>query len=63
MSWAAGAGTCWGLNTKCNKSVRVWGKQDNLRAELLAVILALQMTSADQSLEISTCSQFAIRAA
>ncbi|KAJ6545273.1 hypothetical protein B0H19DRAFT_955811, partial [Mycena capillaripes] len=59
----AGAGTYWGPNAKRSKSLRVRGTQENARAELLAVISALQLAPAEQSLEISTRSQSAIRAA
>ncbi|KAJ7246143.1 hypothetical protein B0H12DRAFT_1306483, partial [Mycena haematopus] len=63
ISAAAGTGTYWGPNAKRNRASRVWGEQDNMRAELGAVISALQMAPADQSLEISTRSQLAIRSA
>ncbi|KAF8121649.1 hypothetical protein K438DRAFT_1653547, partial [Mycena galopus ATCC 62051] len=63
ISATAGAGAYWGLKAGRNTSVRVCGTQNNARAELTAVITALQMGPADESLEISSRSEYAIRAA
>ncbi|KAJ7081802.1 hypothetical protein B0H15DRAFT_786216, partial [Mycena belliarum] len=60
---AAGAAIYWGPDAPRNKSIRVHGTQNNARADLTAVISALQYASADDSLEISTRSAYAIRAA
>ncbi|KAJ6555607.1 hypothetical protein DFH09DRAFT_923683, partial [Mycena vulgaris] len=63
LSASAGAGIYWGPDAERNKAVRVWGTQNNARAELTAVIWALQLAHPDQSLEISTRSEYAIRGA
>ncbi|KAJ7485569.1 hypothetical protein FB451DRAFT_945583, partial [Mycena latifolia] len=63
LSATAGAGIYWGQDAKRNRAVRVWGTQNNARAELTAVISALQLAPADESLEISTRSEYAIRSA
>ncbi|KAJ7777672.1 hypothetical protein DFH07DRAFT_731163, partial [Mycena maculata] len=63
FSAAAGAGIYWGPNAKRNRAIRAWGTQNNARSDLTAVISALQLAPAEQSLEISTRSEYAIRSA
>ncbi|KAJ6583250.1 hypothetical protein B0H10DRAFT_1765527, partial [Mycena sp. CBHHK59/15] len=46
-----------------NKSARVYGNQTSPRAELLAVILALQSAPTFKSIIIATRSEYAIRSA
>ncbi|KAJ7766183.1 hypothetical protein B0H16DRAFT_1309613, partial [Mycena metata] len=50
-----------GPNARLNCSGRVYGSQTSARAELLAVILALQHAPGYRSLTISTRSEYAIR--
>ncbi|KAJ7267673.1 hypothetical protein B0H12DRAFT_1003308, partial [Mycena haematopus] len=63
ISASAGAATYWGLRSKSNSAARVHGPQTSPRAELMAVILALENAPMFQSLIISTRSQYAIRSA
>ncbi|KAJ6607708.1 hypothetical protein B0H10DRAFT_1788058, partial [Mycena sp. CBHHK59/15] len=60
---SAGASAYWGPNARRNKSARVYGSQTSPRAELLAVILALQSAPTAKSLIIATRSEYAIRSA
>ncbi|KAJ7105018.1 hypothetical protein C8R44DRAFT_540899, partial [Mycena epipterygia] len=59
---SATAGSCayWGSDARFNCSARLYGSQTSLRAELLAVILALQSAPIFKSINISTHSQYAI---
>ncbi|KAJ6490125.1 hypothetical protein C8R45DRAFT_796138, partial [Mycena sanguinolenta] len=59
---AAGAAIYWGPNAPHNLSARVHGAQTGPRAELMAVILALEIAPF-KSITISTRSQYAIRSA
>jgi hypothetical protein len=54
ISAAAGAATYWGPNARLNSTRRVPGTQTGPRAELLAVILALQQAPPFKSIAIST---------
>ncbi|KAJ7347188.1 hypothetical protein DFH08DRAFT_614590, partial [Mycena albidolilacea] len=63
ISAAAGAATYWGPNARLNSTRRVPGTQTGPRAELLAVILALQQAPLFKSIAISTRSHYAIHAA
>ncbi|KAJ7143905.1 hypothetical protein C8R44DRAFT_601909, partial [Mycena epipterygia] len=63
ISAAAGAGIYWGPNANRNRAMRIWGTQTNARADLVAVIVALQLSLPEESLEISTRSEYAIRSA
>ncbi|KAJ7061086.1 hypothetical protein C8F01DRAFT_921872, partial [Mycena amicta] len=58
---AAGAATFWGFGMLFNRRARVFGKQTSARAEISAVILALQSAPPNRSLEISSRSQYAIK--
>ncbi|KAJ7328041.1 hypothetical protein DFH08DRAFT_709880, partial [Mycena albidolilacea] len=60
---AAAAAAYWGPDARLNTSARLTGQQTSPRAELLAVILALQKAPTFKSLEIYTRSQYAIRSA
>lgn len=57
------AGAYWGANSRNNSTARVPGLQTNARAEVFAIIWALQNADPSHSLEISTRSEYAIRAA
>ncbi|KAJ7447713.1 hypothetical protein FB451DRAFT_975472, partial [Mycena latifolia] len=59
----AGAMAYWGLNARLNSLARVHGSQTNARAELLAVILALEVAPTFKSVVICTRSEYAIRSA
>ncbi|KAJ6467393.1 hypothetical protein C8R45DRAFT_838577, partial [Mycena sanguinolenta] len=63
LSATAGAATYWGPNAPFNLSARVHGLQTGPRAELMALILALEIAPTFRSLTISTRSQYAIRSA
>ncbi|KAJ6551212.1 hypothetical protein B0H19DRAFT_880889, partial [Mycena capillaripes] len=63
ISASAGAATYWGPNARLNAVSRVPGQQTGPRAELLAVILALQKAPVFKSIIISTRSHYAIQAA
>ncbi|KAF8207688.1 hypothetical protein K438DRAFT_1475439, partial [Mycena galopus ATCC 62051] len=63
ISAAAAAAAYWGPDARLNMSARLYGQQTSPRAELLAVILALQRAPTFKSLEIQTRSQYAIRSA
>ncbi|KAJ7024679.1 hypothetical protein C8F04DRAFT_968656, partial [Mycena alexandri] len=60
-SASAAAATYWGPEARLNSGRRVHGSQTSARAELLAVILALEKCPAFKSMEISTRSEYAIR--
>ncbi|KAJ7679680.1 hypothetical protein B0H17DRAFT_943971 [Mycena rosella] len=51
----------FGPNSRLNQSVRVWGNQNNVRADLVALLLAVQTASRTKSLIVSTRSDYAIR--
>ncbi|KAJ7900680.1 hypothetical protein B0H14DRAFT_2287675, partial [Mycena olivaceomarginata] len=57
----AGAAAFFGKNSGLNQRVRVWGKQDNARADLVALLIAIQAAPTTKSLTISTRSEYAIR--
>ncbi|KAJ7719576.1 hypothetical protein B0H16DRAFT_1276718, partial [Mycena metata] len=61
ISATAAAATHWGPNARLNSTGRVNGSQTGARAELLAVILALQSAPGFKSLTIFTRSEYAIR--
>ncbi|KAF8186131.1 hypothetical protein K438DRAFT_1596579, partial [Mycena galopus ATCC 62051] len=63
ISTAAAATAYRGPDARLNTSARVYGQQTSPRAELLAVILALQKAPTFKSLEIYTRSQYAIGSA
>ncbi|KAJ6562558.1 hypothetical protein B0H19DRAFT_873653, partial [Mycena capillaripes] len=63
ISASAAAATFWGPNARLNSEARVPGGQTSPRAELLAVILALQNAPAFKSIAISTRSEYVIRSA
>ncbi|THU94313.1 ribonuclease H-like protein, partial [Dendrothele bispora CBS 962.96] len=57
----AGAGVFFGPNNPLNCSRRVSGEQTNARAELYAVLVALQRAPRDRALEINTDSEYVIK--
>ncbi|KAJ7892347.1 hypothetical protein B0H14DRAFT_2254002, partial [Mycena olivaceomarginata] len=57
----AGAAAYFDDNSGLNKLVRVWGQQNNARADLVALLLAVQAAPKTKSLVISTRSEYAIR--
>ncbi|KAJ7737794.1 hypothetical protein DFH07DRAFT_693167, partial [Mycena maculata] len=57
----AGAAMFFGNNSALNNFVRVWGQQNNARADLVALLLAVQRAPKTKSLIISTRSEYAIR--
>ncbi|THU93160.1 ribonuclease H-like protein, partial [Dendrothele bispora CBS 962.96] len=56
----AGAGIYFGHRNALNRSERVLGPQTNNRAELYAVLTALQLAPLDRSLYLYTDSQYVI---
>jgi hypothetical protein len=60
ISAAAGAATYWGPNARLNTVKRVPGTQTGPRAELVAIILALQQAPQFKSIIISTRSHYGI---
>ncbi|KAJ7767214.1 hypothetical protein B0H16DRAFT_1225318, partial [Mycena metata] len=60
-SASAAAATYWGPGARLNSRSRVYGSQTSARAELWAVILALEKCPGFKSMEISTRSEYAIR--
>ncbi|KAF8213517.1 hypothetical protein K438DRAFT_1707299 [Mycena galopus ATCC 62051] len=63
ISAAASAAAYWGPDACLNTSARLTGQQTSPRAELLAVILALQKAPSFKTIEIHTRSEYAIRSA
>jgi ribonuclease HI len=57
----AGAAAFFGGGSNLNRFVRVWGNQDNARADLVALLLAVQVAPKTKNLVISTRSEYAIR--
>lgn len=57
----AGAAAFFGTNSGLNSHARVWGKQDNARADLIALLLAIQAAPRTKNLIISTRSEYTIR--
>ncbi|KAJ7877752.1 hypothetical protein B0H14DRAFT_2305614, partial [Mycena olivaceomarginata] len=57
----AGAAVFFGNNSSLNSFVRVWGQQNNARADLVALLLAVQAGPKMKTLVISTRSEYAIR--
>jgi ribonuclease HI len=58
----AGASAYFGQNSGLNRAVRVWGKQTNSRADIVALLIAIQTAPRMKTLHISTRSEYAIRA-
>ncbi|KAF8195224.1 hypothetical protein K438DRAFT_1587317, partial [Mycena galopus ATCC 62051] len=58
---SAGAGIYFGVNSTRNCSIKVWGTQTNMRADLIAFQWAIKGSPSDKTLQISTRSEYAIR--
>ncbi|KAJ7764211.1 cytochrome P450 [Mycena metata] len=58
---SSGAAAYWGPNARTNVSARTWGSQTSPRADLLSVLIALNVAPLFKSLEISSRSEYAIR--
>ncbi|KAJ6614417.1 hypothetical protein B0H10DRAFT_1683719, partial [Mycena sp. CBHHK59/15] len=59
---SAGSATIFGPNSSLNRAVRIWGNATNVRADIVALLLALQAAPRTKTLHISTRSEFAIKA-
>jgi ribonuclease HI len=57
----AGVAVFFGNDSDLNRSVRVWGNQNNARADLVALLLAVKVAPKTKNLVISTRSEYAIR--
>jgi ribonuclease HI len=58
---SSGSATYWGTDSNKNLSRKVWGAQTGPRAELRAVLLAIDSAPQHKSLEVSTRSEYAIK--
>ncbi|KAJ6536235.1 hypothetical protein B0H19DRAFT_962986, partial [Mycena capillaripes] len=56
----AGAAAFFGNHSSLNSHARVWGPQHNARADLVALLLAVQRAPKTRNLVISTRSEYAI---
>ncbi|KAJ6597844.1 hypothetical protein B0H10DRAFT_1827009 [Mycena sp. CBHHK59/15] len=56
----AGASAYFGHDSGLTRAVRVWGNQTNARADLVALLLAIQAAPKTKTLHISTRSEYAI---
>ncbi|KAJ6496161.1 hypothetical protein C8R45DRAFT_823311, partial [Mycena sanguinolenta] len=57
----AGAAVFFGENSQLNRAIRVWGKQNNARADLVALLLAVRIAPKTRNLVITTRSEYVIR--
>jgi ribonuclease HI len=57
----AGAAVFFGENSQMNRAIRVWGTQNNARADLVALLLAVRIAPKTRNLVITTRSEYAIR--
>ncbi|KAJ7601401.1 hypothetical protein DFH06DRAFT_1026136, partial [Mycena polygramma] len=57
----AGSAATFGPNSNLNRAVRVWGNATNIRADLVALLIALHAAPRTKTLHISTRSEFAIK--
>ncbi|KAJ6493776.1 hypothetical protein DFH09DRAFT_854863, partial [Mycena vulgaris] len=48
----------FGQNSRLNRSARVWGNQNNVHADLIALLLAVQAAPRTKNLVVSTGSEY-----
>jgi ribonuclease HI len=58
---SAGSAAIFGPDSNLNRAVRVWGNATNVRADLIALVVALHAAPRTKTLHVSTRSDFAIR--
>ncbi|KAJ7356471.1 hypothetical protein DFH08DRAFT_644084, partial [Mycena albidolilacea] len=56
-----GSSAYFGPDSTLNRSARVWGNPTNARADLVALLLALEAAPKTKTLRVSTWSEYAIR--
>ncbi|KAJ7466548.1 hypothetical protein FB451DRAFT_1041013, partial [Mycena latifolia] len=56
-----GSAAYFGPNSALNHAVRVWGNATNARADLIALLVALQAAPRTKTLQLSTRSEYVIK--
>ncbi|KAJ6530662.1 hypothetical protein B0H19DRAFT_867001, partial [Mycena capillaripes] len=57
----AGSAAYFGPGSAFNRTLRVWGKPTNSRADLIALLIAVEAAPRTKNLRVSTRSEYAIR--